>query len=728
MIIRRIRIRRFKKLLDQMLECGPGLNVIHGGNDAGKSTLHLAFSAVLYPVRPSDVKTYGTWGEGDPGEIAVEFDAGDRSYRLRKDFGNRKVVLETADGAIEDPKHVERRIGELLGVTSLSLFRATVHISQWDLAGVQKEQQEIGTRLARIVTGGDADAARVLNTLDERIRRLEVGLQRPAKTPGPLKADQDRLALLAAEQHRLAREVEAIERAAAERDRLVAQIAGLEQQVRDDEELLKANRRLLELETQWKRTSARAKELESLRHRVERAAREVEAADRDEALHLTPIDPDTLRRLQDAETRARLLATPLGQTVTQDLGSAASRPEATGSTLDRLLAVGPVGLGFLALLVGVTGAAFLGAGKILWGVVLLGIALGLGGALMVARGRRASRAAHEAMVYAERQARGRQAEERRAAAEAAAGEVRQQLEALGVPSTRVAVDLADRRDRAHSRRAAASTILAALLGGRSREEIALEHEGILLDLGMIRAQREEPDLILRQLDPAGFQRLQAEAAARKARLTDAVGALHRLEGRLSGRSPHEDLARAEEEITEIRARLARHQRFGDVLKLTRAVLFEAHRGTIVPGKALLEERAGRYLGELSGGVYARVAVDEHTLAPRVWVGPPKEWAEVESREIGSGAVDQCYLALRLALVDVLCTDHRPPLFLDDPFLAYDEHRERAAMGFLRQWARGRQVFLLTCRGQYHQYADRLIILGEVSTPAALSSAPVLPAG
>lgn len=727
MIIRRIRIRRFKKLLDQMLECGPGLNVIHGRNDAGKSTLHLAFSAVLYPVRPSDVKTYGTWGEGDPGEITVEFDAGDRSYRLRKDLGNRKVVLETADGTIEDPKHVEQRIGELLGVTSLSLFRATVHISQWDLAGVQKEQQEIGTRLARIVTGGDADAARVLNALDERVRRLEVGLQRPAKTPGPLKADQDRLALLSAEQHRLAREVEAIERAAAERDRLVAQIAGLEQQVRDDEELLKANRRLLELETQWKRASARAKELESLRDRVERAAREVEAADRDEALNLAPIDPETLRRLQDAETRVRLLETPLGQPG-PDLWSVGSGPAATGSAMDRLLAFGPVGLGFVALFIGVAGAVLLGAGKTLWGIVVLAGALGLGGAVMAARGRRASRAAREAMVHADRQARIRQAEERRAAAAAAAEEVRRQLEALGVPSTRVAVDLSDRRERAHLRRAAACNLLSVLLGGRSREEIVLEHEGILLDLGMIRAQREEPDLVLRQLHPAGFQRLQAEAAARKARLTDAIGALHRLEGRLSGRSPHEDLARAEEEITETRARLAWHQRFGDVLKLTRAVLFEAHRGTIVPGKALLEERAGRYLRELSGGVYERVAVDEHTLAPRVWVGPPKEWAEVASREIGSGAVDQCYLALRLALVDVLCTDHRPPLFLDDPFLAYDEHRERAAMGFLRQWARGRQVFLLTCRGQYHQYADRLIILGEVSAPASLSSAPAIPGG
>ena len=717
MIIRRVRIRRFRKLVDQMLECGPGLNIIHGRNDAGKSTLHLAFSAVFYPVRPSEVKTYGTWGEGDAGEITVEFDVGDRSYRLRKDLGSRRVALESAGDKIEDPRHVEQRVGELLGLTSLSLFRATAHVGQWDLAGVQNEQQEIGTRLARIVTGGDADAARVLGALDDRVRRLEVGLQRPAKAPGPLKSDQDRLAVLAADQRRLAHEVEVIERAAAERDRLVAQIGELEQQVRDDEALVAANRRLLELETRWKQASARAKELESLLDRVARAAVEVAAAERDEALGLPVIDAEGFRRLQDADARARVLEASLAQGAEEHLAGM-REPETTRSVLERLLlAIGPAGWGVLAVIAGLAGASLLGTAKSPWGAAAIGIAAALLAVAAVARTRRVQASAAEAVVHAGRQALIRQAVERRAAAEIAAAEVRRQLEVLGVPSVRAAADLMERRARARLRQASARTLLSELLGGRSRDEISEELQQTLLDLGMIRAQREDPDFVLKHLDPAGFQRLQAEAATRRSRLHEVMGALHRLEGRLSGRPPHEDLARVEEEIAETGARLARHQRFGDVLKLTRRVLFEAHRSTIVPGKALLEERAGRYLRELSGGLYSRVAVDEHTLAPRVWVGPPKEWADVESREIGSGAVDQCYLALRLGLVDVLCDNRWPPLFLDDPFLAYDEHRERGAMDFLRRLARDRQIFLLTCREHYHTYADRLIELGEVSAPA-----------
>ncbi len=95
------------------------------------------------------------------------------------------------------------------------------------------------------------------------------------------------------------------------------------------------------------------------------------------------------------------------------------------------------------------------------------------------------------------------------------------------------------------------------------------------------------------------------------------------------------------------------------------------------------------------------------------MGPPKEWAEVAAREIGSGGVDQCYLALRLGLVDLLSEDRRPPLFLDDPFLAYDEHRQAAAMALLRRLAGERQIFLFTCRSVYGAYADCLQTLGEV---------------
>jgi len=60
----------------------------------------------------------------------------------------------------------------------------------------------------------DSDAARVLKDLDDRIKTLERGLDRPVKTPGPIKSGQDQVTRLSETQQRLAAEVAEIERVA----------------------------------------------------------------------------------------------------------------------------------------------------------------------------------------------------------------------------------------------------------------------------------------------------------------------------------------------------------------------------------------------------------------------------------------------------------------------------------------------------------------------------------
>ena len=713
MNISRLHIRRFRKLVDQVLECRPGLNVIYGRNDAGKSTLHLAFSAALYPVRPAAARSYETWGDGEAGEIVLEFEVQGRSYRLHRDFRARRVTLQRGGQTWEHPREVEQRIGEMLGLASLNLFRATAHIQQWDLAGVQEEKREIGTRLAQIVTGGDRDAVRVLRDIDEKVRSLEVGLRHPSKTPGPIRRDQDRIASLAADQDRCAAEVQAIERAATERDQLGDQLAALERQVRDDEELLKANRRRLELDAQWTQLSACEAELRSLLDRIARASLEADAADRDEVLWRPAPDRQAIARLLEADARARLCpATP------HVPPPAAGAPPGSGDRSRRTAPrrhrhAGWAVSSIAAVIAVVIAAALAAQGSARWAAGALAVA-GVLAASAVAARTRAAKEEGEARAQARLQEdRVRQAEAQR---REAVGEVDRQLGELGVSSVPAALELASRRERARDRQAASRNLLAQLLGDRSLEAIAEAHRQAVRHLAVVGAHREDADLRLRQLDPAGFQRAQAAAEERRQRLTDLRASAQRLDGRLGGRPPQEELARIEEELQETGDRLLRCGRYVEVLRLARGVLLEAYRRTIVPGKSLLEERAGQYLRALSDGVYDRVTVDEHTLTPRIWVGLPKGWADVDeqTRELGSGAADQTYLGLRLALLDLLCGDRRPPLFLDDPFLTYDEVRQAAAMRLLRDLSRDRQIFLLTCRSDYHKYADHVIELEAAS--------------
>ncbi len=709
MIIRRMRVHRFRRLADETLEFGPGLNVIRGRNDAGKSTLHLAFSAALYPIRPSEARSLSPWGCDDgPGEITLEFEAGDRRYTLHKDFASRKVCLTDGRRPVDNAKEVERQIGVLLGVPTLALFRATAHIGQWELAQVQKEKDTIGTRLSAIMTGGDEDAARVLRLLDERVRKMELGLRRPSGTPGPLKRDEERLRFLTAEAQRLASEVAAIEQAAADRTKIAERVARLEQQVKEDAALVQANRDLLELDRRVEAQRGRVAELRELTGRIDAAAGDLEAAGRDPALELPDVTPEAIEAVRTAALRAELLRREIASAQGEE-----TRPvPAEMSGRERRAAWMPAGLAAAAGLVSV---AFLighhtglGLGAMLAAILLA--------ALAIATRSRAEAAALHAELAAKRRA--EEAERvaaRRRDAEQAEEALRRDLQTLGAGSVDEAAERQERVAAARRRRETARAVLESLLGARTRAAIADEYQRVVVDLAATEARRDGPDLALRRLDAVAFQRLAVDAERRQRELEHQRAALHTLDGRLSGRSPHEELARVEEELADIRARYARAERQVRVLTLTRDVLAEARGQTIVPGRAMLEERASEYVRRLSGGAYARISVDEQTLAPRVWAGPPKEWADVSAKEIGSGGVDQCYLALRLGLVELLC-EGRCPLFLDDPLLAYDEDRQAAAMDFLADLARHRQIFLFTCRTAYDAHADHLTVLDQ---PAAV---------
>ena len=547
----------------------------------------------------------------------------------------------------------------------------------------------------------------MLSDLDKYLTEQEVGLTRPAKNPGPLKRESDELVRLAELRTRLSGEVEETERAAVERDRLAERCAEQDSQVRADDALADANKRLYEVDQQCEALAHRAEELQTILAQVDVASSELAAAMADvEALDTAPdaAATDALRTvvvrekvlreaMDEAEEAARLV---IGDRPTRrTLASSAPRP---AWALFGLVAAGAAMAVGLTLLL--TGRAYSGTATVLGGV-LLAVIIGSAAWAGAADARYHERAAAAEKALAAR----------RRDVEDVAETMRAQLLALGAPSVADALERAARAEEARQNRDAAQRVLDGLQRGRDREALGKELSQTLVNLGVARTVREDPELALRRLEPAAYQRLAVEAKQRREGLERVKRDLQRLEGRLATQSRYADLAAVEEQITELEARAARRTRQMTALRLARTVLDAAHRETIVSGKAVLEEHAGRYLRALSGGAYERVQVDENTLAPRVWVGGPKEWADVEAREVGSAGVHQCYLALRLALVDVLCGDRKPPLFLDDPFLAYDADRQAAAIQCLRDIARDRQIFLFTCRDAYDAAADRVIPLG-----------------
>ena len=90
MRLRRIEIANFRKLAGPVVldELGPGLVIVSGDNEEGKSTVLAALKAAFFEhhtVGGAIREAMTPHGGGTP-DITVEFECGSRRYRPRKAF------------------------------------------------------------------------------------------------------------------------------------------------------------------------------------------------------------------------------------------------------------------------------------------------------------------------------------------------------------------------------------------------------------------------------------------------------------------------------------------------------------------------------------------------------------------------------------------------------------------------------------------------------------------
>lgn len=164
MILRRLQLHPFAGSADREVSFEPGLNVVLGPNEAGKSTLRRAVrQALLVSTKlskreaESEVLPLLPLGGGDTIRVSLELAQGDAVWKLSKRWspGNSSSELTRPDGGlVTEPAAVEEALGTLLGLT-----RGT-----WDHV-LFSAQGEIGNSLDRLDDGGD------LRELNERLRR-----------------------------------------------------------------------------------------------------------------------------------------------------------------------------------------------------------------------------------------------------------------------------------------------------------------------------------------------------------------------------------------------------------------------------------------------------------------------------------------------------------------------------------------------------------------------------
>jgi hypothetical protein len=123
MRLHRLRVQNFAAIREMAIEFGPGLNILYGPNDLGKSTLADAIRLVLLlPHASTHCEPYRPWsGASDPFvDLTFETEA-QRFWRVRKQFGKggSSLLQESRNGQdfedIQRARGVDARLREILG-------------------------------------------------------------------------------------------------------------------------------------------------------------------------------------------------------------------------------------------------------------------------------------------------------------------------------------------------------------------------------------------------------------------------------------------------------------------------------------------------------------------------------------------------------------------------------------------------------------------------------------
>ena len=696
----------YGRLRGDSLRLEPGLNLIYAPNESGKSTWCSFIRTMLYglPTRQSgplaDKNRFAPWtGETMQGRMDLETDG--RRWTVLRDTRRASAPMQnfacTYTGTAQPVPEVNgQNLGETLLGVPREVFQRSAFIGQSGLAVSQ--DPELERRIAALLSTGQEDVSysesydRLKKQLNRR-RHNKTGLipqleQEQARLDDALRRQAELTAQLenAREQQCTAQtRVEELEQRRAQWEALEKQedlarrrqqLTALQQLDGDlpDRDTLARMQAQLELLEQAGGTLTQARRIAQ--------QRQTEAQEAQEAWSAHPLYPNDENQLRQ---QAESMMAPAGP------GKAL--PIAAGV----LLCSAAVALALLpapAKLIAAIGAA---------------AAVGLFLYYMASR-RRAADAAQTVQTrktalqrqteeYLRLREDARQAEDAARTAAASAEGLTQQLQGQLVTLLAQVQPFWPEANGADGVRVALTAAL------RRRE--ALDGAALQVQKAQIRCDAMSRHLPQPPLpDPEEtlprpvLSREQIDAALPQVRnqLREARSRVDSLTGQLRTMDSPESLQAQRDQCTR---RLEALQAEYDAIALAMEALTQANTVLQTRFSPALGAETARIFSAITGGRYDKVLLDRNLSLSAQPAGDAMPRA---LSLLSQGAGDQLYLAVRLAICRmVLPRDKAAPLILDDALANFDDQRLAAALDWLLEESRSRQILLFTCHRREGDY-------------------------
>ncbi len=654
----RFTLTRFKKFLDYTIDFQPGLNVVKGPNESGKSTLLEALLAALYFNPNQKMDQYRNWHDSRKSRLELAFQAEGNKFVLRKDFQEQKGELERqGEGSspvkkITTPKALKKASSQFLGLDSETAFLATACIRQDELAAVSAGRTPF--QLERIIMGSDIDVSDIIRKLDRVINEEEKGLNRPAKTDGLLAAKKKEIVVLEKKYNEIRNALGSREKIELELSRLKQEIDGVGDKREVKQALLDKATLCRDLLNEQKALAVLHTEKYQRRQAVQKLVEEKERLDKD--LSRSGIFRD--RQAADS--------------VMSELLKIEGRQEGTRP----LVRWGQIGI---ALIAGLSLSFYrqwllAAAAFVLAGVVFF---------LTKSKGKGDNR-------------------------------LKELLAGAGCRSLAEFKSIFAKYQEQYAEREAVINQLKGKLGNKNPADLSAEEADVARQLAVI-DEKLSADVKEAQLGQEEFIRLRKELQEVNSRWETFTDQKKEYEINLNNcLYTNLDLVDAEERCEALQAETARIEMRHRALVLAREKMAQARQRVLESMTEEFNSQLAGYFSLFTKGRYNKIRTDfsQGGLGFQIFSPEKDEWVAPE--ELSNGTQDQLYLAARINLLrQVVGADTcRPPLVFDDPFMSFDPERFRQAMAVCRQISRDYQIILFTCSNQYDDYADNVIQLNE----------------
>ncbi|MBZ4665986.1 AAA family ATPase [Mahella sp.] len=612
MIIRKLYISNFGKFKDNIIELKPGLNVIYGVNEAGKSTIRSFIEGMLYGFKKPDARRrsftddrqrYRPWvGASYTGAIEYEIDS--RVYRIERDFANDRVNIYDAAtgediGAIcailpgtREPDVIIRHWG-----LNATVFANTISIDQRNAFSSKAMAKEVSDAWINMMQSGQQDVS--VNKALSSLNNLLDGIGSDNAPTRPWAKAAQKLQQLKAERAMAQKCMDDMRQSIAKAHDLRKEIAAIRDGRMSDNTAILTNRH--------NRTKLEY-ELDQLNALNE---------------YIKQNDGDLLERLMSLDRQLEGIRTELAQ---YDRSQSEVSDNALRSIKKRRTL-------YIILAAAISAASIALPPLIIAVIPLIWLFLRDNSKM-----RRLKSALDQHSMAVEQQ---RQQLLNRY--ETLEGQKREILAKIGASDTSQVISMMRRLDN-------------------------LTHD-------------------IERLD-AEYERLMQQAIHDKEVELTALEAS--VDASLAGIRP---LAAIDEDIQSIRNDIDAMSLKKQAAQKAIDVITELSADIQRDFAPYLDRSAASLAGHITGGRYSSLRVSSDL---DIKVIDPDTDKLVPLEQLSAGTIDQLYIAVRLAIADILSGNKPLPIIIDDAFSEYDDIRLKRALEYIIQLAQKRQVLFLTC--------------------------------